>query len=474
MTLRKTPNRDRHVDFPLAGKSNGPVYFLGIGGIGMSALARYFQGAGYRIAGYDRAASELTHSLQDSGMEVHYTDDPGCIPTDTQLIVYTPAVPTDLAIFRQCRQSGITMRKRSEVLQSITESSYNICVAGTHGKTTTSTLIAHLLRHSGYGCQAFLGGISVNYDTNSWSSDRNVSVIEADEYDRSFLKLNPDLALITSMDPDHLDIYGTVEAMEEAYLDFTRLISAQGTLIYQQDLKRANELQAPARYSYSLQDSRADFYVQALERSEGGYQFDLQTPGGAIKDCRLQVGGLHNVENAVGAAAVAHTLGIDFNWIRDGLATFRGVKRRFEYLYADGNRIWIDDYAHHPDELLALLQGVRDLYPAHRITLVFQPHLFSRTRDLAAAFGDVLSSSDETVLLPIYPARELPIEGVSAEMLRSPKHPNGFPVIPKASLIDWIDSHWNSADDSPRILLTAGAGDIDQFYPAIRKRLQHA
>lgn len=440
----------------------------------MSALARYLQGAGYQIVGYDKTESDLTRSLEQSGMKVHYSDDIAQVPANAQLVVYTPAVPTDLSIYQYCQTSGIPMRKRSELLQSLTEGSYNICVAGTHGKTTTSTLIAHLLRHSGYGCQAFLGGISVNYATNTWSSERNVSVIEADEYDRSFLRLHPDLALITAMDADHLDIYGTVEAMEEAYIDFTRLISEQGTLIYQQTLKRASELKSTNRYSYSLHDRQADFHVQSLQRLEGGYQFDLHTPIGSIADCQLQVGGLHNVENAVGAAAVAHTLGIAPDSIREGLATFRGVKRRFECLYSDVRHIWIDDYAHHPDELQALVQGVRDLYPDHRLTLVFQPHLYTRTRDLAQAFGEVLSLADESVLLPIYPARELPIEGVNSEMLHSSKHPGGFPVIQKDALIDWVATHWHRASDTPAILVTAGAGDIDQLYPLIQKRLLHA
>ena len=440
----------------------------------MSALARYLHGAGYQIAGYDKNESDLTRSLQQAGMMVHYTDDPAQVPTNMQLVVYTPAVPGDLAIFQHCQASGVPMRKRSELLQSLTEGSYNICVAGTHGKTTTSTLIAHLLRHSGYGCQAFLGGISVNYATNTWSSERNVSVIEADEYDRSFLRLHPDLALITAMDADHLDIYGTLEAMEEAYIDFTRLISEQGTLIYQQDLKRATELKAPNRLSYSLNDPQADFHVQSLVRFEGGYRFDLHTPVGSISNCQLQVGGLHNVENAVGAAAVAHALGITPESIREGLATFQGVKRRFECLYSDAHYIWIDDYAHHPDELHALIQGVRDLYPDHRLSLVFQPHLYTRTRDLASAFGEVLSLADESVLLPIYPARELPIEGVASEMLRSAKHPDGFSVIQKDALVDWVAGHWHQSLATPQILVTAGAGDIDQLYPSIRKRLLRA
>lgn len=472
--MRTTPNRDQHFEFPLAGKEGGPIYFLGIGGIGMSALARYLQGAGYRIAGYDKTESDLTRALQVAGIEVHYTDDVANIPQGIQLVVYTPAVPADLALFQQCQQSGVPMRKRSEVLQSLTEGSYNICVAGTHGKTTTSTLIAHLLRNSGYGCQAFLGGISVNYETNTWSSERNVSVIEADEYDRSFLRLYPDLALVTAMDPDHLDIYGTAEAMEAAYIDFTRLISPQGTLIYQKSLKRSAELLAPTRYSYSLQDVTADFYVQALAPVQGGYQFELHTPAGSLAGCSLQVGGLHNVENAVGAAAVAYTLGIDGDAIRTALASFRGVKRRFECMYSDTNHIWIDDYAHHPEELRALLLGVRDLYPAHRLTLVFQPHLYTRTRDLATEFGEVLSLADECLLLPIYPARERPIEGVSSEMIHSLNHPTGFPVLEKETLPEWIASNWHSTDQQPRMLVTAGAGDIDQIYPIILQHLMRA
>ncbi|MFM7672384.1 MAG: UDP-N-acetylmuramate--L-alanine ligase [Bacteroidota bacterium] len=469
--MRQTPNRNQPFLFPLAGKEEGYIYFLGIGGIGMSALARYLQAAGYAVSGYDKTESDLTRSLQRSGIDVHYTDDIGCIPQDLQLIVYTPAVPTELGIYQYCLASGRPMKKRSEVLQALTAGTYNVCVAGTHGKTTTSTMIAHVLRHCGYGCQAYLGGISVNYDTNTWSSDRNVSVIEADEYDRSFLRLLPDLALITAMDPDHLDIYGTVESMEEAYIDFTKLLSDQGVLLYHHSLKRATDLQAPHRFSYALGDRSADYRTTSIVGEGGGYRFDLHTPDGSITDCTMPVGGLHNVENAVGAAAIAHQLGIDAGSIRSALSCFRGVKRRFEVLYKAGETCWIDDYAHHPEELRALLEGVRHQYPTAHITIVFQPHLFTRTRDLASDFGEVLSIADEAMLLPIYPARELPISGVSSEMIRSAKHPDGFPVVTKETFMNWVIDQWHSGSDRPAVLVTAGAGDIDQTYPFILKRL---
>ncbi|MBM3432579.1 MAG: UDP-N-acetylmuramate--L-alanine ligase [Bacteroidetes bacterium] len=469
--MRHTPNPNQPFQFPLAAKEAGFIYFLGIGGIGMSALARYLQMAGYSVCGYDKTETDLTRSLQEIGIEVHYTDDVLRIPTDLQLVIYTPAVPTDLHLYQYCLQSGKPMKKRSEVLQALTFGTYNICVAGTHGKTTTSTLIAHILRHSGYGCQAYLGGISVNYQTNTWSSTRNVSVIEADEYDRSFLRLHPDLALITAMDPDHLDIYGTVQAMEEAYIDFTRLLSDQGVLIYHHSLKQAAALEAPTRFSYALQVETADYYVCSLAAAADGYQFDLKIPGGIIAGCSLPIGGLHNVENAVGAAAVCHRLGIGSEAIRSALACFQGVKRRFETLYRTHGRRWIDDYAHHPEELRALLLGIRDLYPTHYLTLVFQPHLYTRTRDLAADFAEVLSLADQSYLLPIYPARELPIEGVSSEMIRSEKHPEGYPVWDKQTFANWVSNQWSYSTPQPGILVTAGAGDIDQLYSSILKQL---
>ncbi len=472
--MRKTPNRDQRFSFPLAGKERGVIYFLGIGGIGMSALATYLQNAGYRVSGYDRSESDITRALQVSGIPVHYIDDASQVPSDLQLVVYTPAVPTELSIFQHCRQSGVPMKKRSEVLQSLTEHTYNICIAGTHGKTTTSTLVAHILRHSGYGAQVFLGGISVNYGTNTWSSDRNVSVIEADEYDRSFLRLYPDLALITAMDPDHLDIYGTATAMEEAYIDFSRLLSDQGILIHHLSLKRASDLHAPHRYSYSLSDAASNYHAAAIERLADGYRFNLHTPEGVIEACHLPIGGLHNVENAVGAAAIAHLLGVMPDAIRASLADFRGVKRRFEIIFRNEQHIWIDDYAHHPEELRALLTGARDLYPGHRLSVVFQPHLYTRTRDLAAEFGEVLSLADQCFLLPIYPARELPIEGVCSEMIRSTRHPNGFPVVQKEVFESWVTQNWMSDVRMPQLLVTAGAGDIDQSYSSILNRMVYA
>jgi len=472
--MRTTPKRDQSFVFPLKGNTKGHVYFLGIGGIGMSALARYLKAAGYGVSGYDKTESDLTRALQATGIDVHYSDDVHSVPGSIQLVVYTPAVPSDLQIYQHCVHSGVPMKKRSEVLQMLTIGTYNVCVAGTHGKTTTSTMIAHILRHSGYGCQAYLGGISVNYQTNTWSSDRNVSVIEADEYDRSFLRLYPDLALITAMDPDHLDIYGTPEAMEAAYIDFTHLISDQGSLIYHHGLKRAADLQGNHRYSYSLLDSSASYHASNVVSVDHGYRFDLHTPEGLISDCHLPIGGLHNIENAIGAAAVAQHLGIDASSIRAALACFQGVKRRFERMHGSANVFWIDDYAHHPEELRALVSGVRDLYPTHRLTLFFQPHLYTRTRDLASEFGEVLSMADETFLLPIYPARELPIEGVSAEMIRSSAHPTGFSVISKEQLIDQISGAFTSNSVEPRVIVTAGAGDIDQLFPIILKQVPHA
>lgn len=445
------------------------VYFIGIGGIGMSALARYFRFHGREVSGYDRTATPLTRQLESEGIPVHYEDRPSEVPPNADLVVYTPAIPADMKELVFCREQGYSLMKRSEVLGLITESSFTIAVAGTHGKTTITTMIAHLLRHSGYGCNAFLGGISVNYGTNYWSDARNCSVVEADEYDRSFLRLSPDIAVVTAMDADHLDIYGTAAAVEEAFISFTQRIKPGGMLVHQYGLHRAAELAGSRRLSYGFSEE-ADLRVTSLRIDKGAYRFNIEMADWKLTDCSLLMGGLHNVGNMLAAVTVAHELGIAEEKIRAAIASFRGVKRRFEFLQRSEQQVFIDDYAHHPEELKALLTGVRDLFPQQPCTLIFQPHLFSRTRDLAEGFAQSLDLADEVILLPVYPARELPIEGVSSEMIASRMKKARVRLIAREALLETLAQE--RAAGKHRLLLTAGAGDIDALLPAISRMLE--
>ncbi|HLZ87575.1 MAG TPA: Mur ligase family protein, partial [Puia sp.] len=332
------------------------VYFIGIGGIGMSALARYFQFHGKEVSGYDKTATTLTHELEKEGIAVHYEEDLDKIPRDADLVVYTPAVPATHKELVYYRQEGKPLLKRSEVLGMITRSSFNICVAGTHGKTTITTMIAHILRHSGYGCNAFLGGIAVNYNSNYWSNERNVCVVEADEYDRSFLRLSPDIAVITAMDADHLDIYGTAEEVQNAFIAFSGCLKPNGLLMSKEGLKRGAELRGDHHLTYGLVPG-ADFFASEIRIDQGDYLFRMQSADWSIDKVVLPMGGRHNVENAVAAIAVAHRLGIAGDKIVEAVAAFRGVKRRFEYIIREPGRVFIDDYAHHPEELRALISG---------------------------------------------------------------------------------------------------------------------
>lgn len=439
----------------------GAIYFLGIGGIGMSALARYFHAHGREVSGYDRTETLLTKQLVQEGIAVHYSDDPFQIPAEPDFVVYTPAVPASLNEWHACKEKGYRMMKRSEVLGLITRECFTIAVAGTHGKTTISTMIAHVLRHSGYGCNAFLGGISANYNSNYWSDPRKVCVVEADEYDRSFLQLHPDVAVISAMDPDHLDIYGTADAVEQAFIDFSQQIKPDGILVHKYELPRAGALHATNRFSYSMHHEAAHTRVMGWKVVNGNYVFDVRIGTVMYKGVELHMGGTHNVENAAAAITVAHHLGIDERSIRDAIASFKGVKRRFEYIIAPGVRedgwVVVDDYAHHPEELSALIQGVRDMFPDKKFTLVFQPHLFSRTRDFADAFAEELDKVDEVILLPLYPARELPVEGVNSEMLLARMKSRQASIMSKSELMEWI----RKKDKKNMLLVTAGAGDID-------------
>ena len=446
------------------------ICFIGIGGIGMSALARYFHSLGKKVSGYDRAPSSITRDLEALGMEIHYEDSVEKAPKDVQVVVYTPAIPAEHSEMAWYRAQGYPVMKRSDVLQLISEHAYNICVAGTHGKTTISTMIAHILRDSGYGCNAFLGGISVNYDTNFWSHDRNVCVIEADEYDRSFLKLSPDVAVISAMDPDHLDIYGTAEEMEEAFIGFARKIRKGGLLLTRKGLKRERDLAAEDHRTYAggESESNADIYAKNLRVEHGAYVFDVALGEGGLNGVVLNMGGLHNVENSVAAMAVALYLGIEPQRIRQAVAGFRGVKRRFEY-QLKGRKVMIDDYAHHPEELRWLIKSVKMLYPERQCVVIFQPHLFSRTKDLADGFAEVLDMADEVMLLPIYPARELPVPGVSSEMIRDRMRVAKVSLLDREEVVQRIRAEAGEYDR--RVLVTAGAGDIDRMLDDLKKTL---
>ena len=450
------------------------VYFIGIGGIGMSAVARYFHSLGKTVSGYDRVATSLTASLEAEGIAIHFTDDPALVPAHPDLVIYTPAIPADHKELQLVRSKGFLLMKRSEVLGLISRGSFNICIGGTHGKTTTTTLIAHILRDTGYGCNAFLGGISVNYDTNFWSDSRNVSVIEADEYDRSFLQLSPDIAVISSMDPDHLDIYGTEEAMQDAFVAFSKKLKPGGTLFSKFGLPRARSFDAPRHLTYSLQNESADIRAANISMHDGGYVFDLVLPDTVISGISLNMGGLHNVENAVVAISIAHQLGIDTAAIKNAVAGFKGVKRRFEYVYKQQQLVYIDDYAHHPEELKALLKGARTLFPQRKCCLVFQPHLFSRTRDLADAFAESLDLADEVILLPIYPARELPIPGITSQVLLDKLRVEEKQVLDKQAVLSYLENSYlpSLRPDFPGLLITAGAGDIDTLVKPIAELIR--
>jgi UDP-N-acetylmuramate--alanine ligase len=451
------------------------IYFIGIGGIGMSAIARFFDAGGVKVSGYDKTPTALTKELEANGIAVHYEENVELVPKAVDLVVYTPAIPAEHKELVYYREHGYKVVKRSDVLQIITAGSFNICIAGTHGKTTITTMVAHLLRDSGSGCNAFLGGIAVNYGTNFWSSKKNVCVIEADEYDRSFLKLSPDIAIITAMDADHLDIYGTAEAMEQAFIDFSKRVRPGGMVIGKFGLERTKELKTQHFLSYSLQNESADVYATNIRMMNGSYEFNVMMKDNMIENVRLNMGGMHNVENAVAAIAVASSLGIENEKIKAAVENFRGVKRRFEYVIKNGKVVFIDDYAHHPEELRALITGAKTLFKGRKCTVVFQPHLYSRTRDLADGFAEVLSFADEAVLLPIYPAREMPITGVSSEMILDKMENKNARVLSKDELVNWIKEKYAAGMNKEfgEVLITAGAGDIDMLVEPIKESLNN-
>ena len=441
------------------------IYFIGIGGIGMSALARYFNTQGVVVSGYDKTPTTLTDDLIKEGISIHFEDDINQIDKAATVVVYTPAIPATHSELNFCKDNGYNVVKRSDVLNWITENAFTIAIAGTHGKTTTTSMTAHILRHTGYGCNAFLGGIASNYRTNFWSHEKNVVVVEADEYDRSFLKLAPNIAVVTAVDPDHLDIYGTPEEVLKAFGQFTDKIKNGGILIQKMGTEFNIDSSNKSVFTYGYNKDNASYHTANLKVVDGSYIFDIVHPTGTMKNVVLNMGGLHNVENATAAIAIAINLGIEEQKIKDAVADFKGVKRRFEYKIKTPNKVLIDDYAHHPEELNALISGVRSLYPNEKMVLIFQPHLYSRTQDQAAGFMETLDKADEVILLPIYPARELPIEGVSSDMLIAGMKLSNKKVMSKEALMEW------AATTNDKLIVMAGAGDIDVCITKIQEIL---
>ena len=451
------------------------IYFAGIGGIGMSALARCFNERGVKVSGYDKTETALTKKLIEEGIEIHYEDDINLINKEADVVVYTPAIPSTHKGLNFFKENNYTLLKRSDVLSLLTKDTFNICVAGTHGKTTTSAMIAHILKDSGFGCNAYLGGIAANYDTNFWQSENKVSVVEADEYDRSFWKLQPDVAIITAMDADHLDIYGTAENMEDAFIEFSTKIKSNGCLIIKHGLKRALDFNIADTCTYSFNDTAANIHVENLQIKNGAYEFDVVNNFWTLKNVVLNMGGLHNIENVIAAIGVAKYVKIDNEKIKDAVASFAGVKRRFEYILKTDDAVLIDDYAHHPEELRALITGAKELFPQKKCTVIFQPHLFSRTKDLADGFAEVLSIADETILLPIYPARELPMEGVTSEMILNKMRNRNAKILDKDELLEYfrVLKVPPAAGFREALIITAGAGDIDALVQPIKRIVEN-
>ncbi|HHP7240552.1 MAG TPA: UDP-N-acetylmuramate--L-alanine ligase [Cyclobacteriaceae bacterium] len=443
------------------------VYFLGIGGIGMSALARWFAHAGKNVSGYDRTSTDLTTKLQYEGIPIHFSDDINCIDEQVlnnpgeSLIIYTPAIPKDHKEFNYLKEKGFSIKKRAEVLGIISRAHFTIAVAGTHGKTTTSSMIAHILHHSEHGCSAFIGGIMTNYESNLIiGSVNDPVVVEADEFDRSFLHINPDIAIVTSLDPDHLDIYGDHTSMTETFSQFVGNTKKGGTLIINTQVN----IQKPAINLISYSDGGKAFSGN-IQIQDAAMMFDYYGPGHNIEAISLSLPGVHNINNAVAAITSALLLGVPPKKVKEALKRYKGVKRRFEYIIKSDGFIFIDDYAHHPKEIEALISSVKTMYPDKKITGIFQPHLYSRTRDFMKDFAESLEPLDEVILLDIYPAREEPLPGITSEvllgMIKNPKKKR----LKKDQLIKDL------MNNELEVLLTIGAGDIDQLVRPIAQAL---
>lgn len=436
------------------------IYFIGIGGIGMSALAKYFAMNGKNVAGFDKVQTTITDALVKRGVRIHFNDSISLIADEFKdikntLVVYTPAIPTNHKELSFFKENGFNVLKRAEILGEITKNTICLAVAGTHGKTTTSTILGHILKESGVDATSFLGGISENYNSNLILGSNKVSVVEADEFDRSFLKLQPNIACVTSMDADHLDIYGKATALEASFKDFSMLVS--DTLIVRKGLPLKG-------LTYAVEDV-ADYYADTIKIQNGTYIFDIKTPTEIITNVTFNLPGKHNVLNAVAATAMANIFGVPLQKIAKALGTFKGVKRRFSYKIKTDNLILIDDYAHHPTEIDAVFSSIKEMYPSKKIQAIFQPHLFSRTRDFADDFAKSLSQFDELILLDIYPARELPIKGITAKWLLDKVTIKNKKIVPKEALVQNI-----KASNAP-IKLMIGAGDIGKMVQNIVKEL---
>ena len=444
------------------------IYFIGIGGIGMSALAKYFKAKGIDVSGYDKTPSYVTAQLKALNIQVFFDDDISLLPGNIDLVIYTPAIPKNHKQFNYLKEKGIKIKKRAEVLGLISKGIYTIAVAGTHGKTTTTSIISHILKSASIDFMSFMGGISKNYDTNFLMGQKNeIIVVEADEFDRSFLNIYPDIAVISAMDADHLDIYGTHENMIDSYNQFISQIKDNGTLIIKYASLKHLKSKPAKIISFSL-NLDSDYKTENIRVIDGSYIFDIISGGNKlIEDITLNIGGRHNIENSVAAVAACKLLGIKDEEIKKAIATYSGVMRRFDVRIKDDNLIYIDDYAHHPEELKMLILSVRELYPTKKITGVFQPHLFTRTRDFAEGFVNVLELLDDIILLEIYPAREIPIEGINSQMLLNKISNKNKMLCSKEELIEVL------LKKKTDIILTIGAGDIDALVEPIEKSFKN-
>ena len=439
------------------------IYFIGIGGIGMSALARYFKSIGKNVSGYDKTETELTNALIESGIDIHFKDEINLIPTDyyieNTLVVITPAIPTTHSQWNYFLEREFVVKKRAEVLGLITKDTFCFAVAGTHGKTTTSSILGHILYQSGVDVTSFLGGIVENYNSNLIGTGKTITVVEADEFDRSFLHLYPNIACVTSMDADHLDIYGDSSAIEASFLEFANKITDKSQLFITKNLDLEGVTVAV--------NENADYKATNVRIENGNYVFDVQTPTELIPNLQFGLPGKHNLTNALMALAMAKTFGTSNEDIATALKSFKGIKRRFSYQIKESNLVYIDDYAHHPTEIDAVFQAVSELYPNQKVLTVFQPHLYSRTKDFADGFAKSLSKFDEVVLLDIYPARELPIEGITSSWLLDKMTNNHKKLVSKIDLISEI------LKSEAKIIVTIGAGDIGELVPTIKIALQN-
>lgn len=451
------------------------IYFLGIGGIGMSAQARWFMKKGLRVAGYDKTPTVLTEALQKEGMLIHFEDSVDAIPSfvkegkERTLVIFTPAIPKDHVEHAYLKENGFTIVKRSEVLGLLTKNYKTIAVAGTHGKTTTSSMVAHILKVADIRMVAFLGGITTNYESNLVMNGEvekdTVVVVEADEFDRSFLRLFPEIAIVTSADPDHLDIYGDHESMITSFRDFIKQLNPAGSLIIHESIDEllTTNLQVASKTTYSM--SRGQFFAEHITAKGGFFEFDLQGFG-KVEHVTLGVPGFHNVENAIAASIAASKVGVDVTTIKKALASFTGVKRRFEFVLRNDKIMFVDDYAHHPTEIEAFLRSLKSMYPRKKLTVIFQPHLFTRTRDFAQGFSESLSIADELFLMDIYPARELPIPGVDSDMVFMNVTSKVKHRCNKSDLMQKLET------TDLELVATIGAGDIDTFVEPIKKMLK--